>query len=204
MEKVGKMVFKMKPSKSGINKLPLFCQFRPACKNWGSSDEKFCRTWKFPAKRYMYNFYSTFAREGPLPLPNCFFCYTRPSSRSGLRPTRPPWLILLPRKVFCFTFTPSQVSYSWKKSYLKRSHSLCPLRAQWWSPFFLLTELLLWTVHIKHYYGFIWNLPCPAATPTFFTSLVFQQQDHMRFPFRYCLNFENTDLIFFAIFRKIN
>ena len=80
MEKVGKMVFKMKPSKSGINKLPLFRQFRPACKNWGSSDETFCRTWKFPAKRYMYNFYSTFAREGPLPLPNCFFCYTRPSS----------------------------------------------------------------------------------------------------------------------------
>ena len=123
---------------------------------------------------------------------------------SGLRPTRPPWLILLPRKVFSFTFTPSQVSYSWKTSYLKRSHSLCPLRAQWWSPFFLLTELLLRTVHIKHYYGFIWNLPCPAATPTFFTSLVFQQQDHMRFPFRYCLNFENTDLIFFAVFRKIN
>ena len=131
-------------------------------------------------------------------------CYTRPSSRSGLRPTRPPWLILLPRNIFCFTFTPSQVSYSWKKSYLKRSHSLCPLRAQWWSPFFLLTELLLRTVQIKHYYGFIWNLPCPAATPIFFTSLVFQQQDHMRFPFRYCLNFENTDLIFFAFFRKIN
>ena len=169
MEKVGKMVFKMKPSKSDINKLPLFRQFRPACKKLGNSDETFWRTWKFSAKWYMYIFYSTSAREGPLPLPNCFFCYTRPSSRSGLRPTRPPWLILLPRKVFCFTFTPSQVSYSWKKSYLKRSHSLCPLRAQWWSRFFLLTELLLRTVHIKHYYGFIWNLPCPAATPTFFT-----------------------------------
>ena len=80
MEKVGKMVFKMKPSKSGINKLPLFRQFRPACKKLGSSDETFRRTWKFSAKRYMYIFYSTSAREGPLPLPNCFFCYTRPSS----------------------------------------------------------------------------------------------------------------------------
>ena len=80
MEKVGKRVFKMKPSKSGINKLPLFCQFRPACKKLGSSDETFCRTWKFSAKWYMYIFYSTSAREGPLPLPNCFFCYTRPSS----------------------------------------------------------------------------------------------------------------------------
>ena len=80
MEKVGKMVFKMKPSKSGINKLPLFRQFRPACKKLGSSDETFWRTWKFSAKRYMYIFYSTSAREGPLPLPNCFFCYTRPSS----------------------------------------------------------------------------------------------------------------------------
>ena len=68
--------------------------------------------------------------------------------------------------------------------------------------FFLLTGLLLRTVHIKHYYGFIWNLPCPAATPTFFTSLVFQQQDHMRFPFRYCLNFENIDLIFLPFFAK--
>ena len=77
-----------------------------------------------------------FDRKGPLPLPNCFLCYTRPSSRSGLRPTRPPWLILLPRNISCFTFTPSQVSYSWKKSYLKLSHSLCPLRAQWWSRFF--------------------------------------------------------------------
>ena len=140
---------------------------------------------------------------GALPhLKNFWNAGTRPPSRSGLRPTRPPWLILLPRNIICFTFTPSQVSYSWKKSYLKRSHSLCPLRAQWLSPFFLLTELLLRTVHIKHYYGFIWNLPCPAATPTFFTSLVFQQQDHMRFPFRYCLNFENTDLIFFCRFSQ--
>ena len=136
MEKVGKMVFKMKPSKSGINKLPLFCQFRPACKNLGSSDETFCRTWKFPAKRYMYIFYSTSAREGPLPLPNCFFCYTRPSSRSGLRPTRPPWLILLPRKKFSFTFTPSKVSYFWRTSYVKLSHSHSALRAQWQCLFF--------------------------------------------------------------------
>ena len=83
MEKVGKRVFKMKPSKSGINKLPLFCQFRPACKKLGSSDETFCRTWKFSAKWYMYIFYSTSAREGPLPLPNCFFCYTRPSRGQG-------------------------------------------------------------------------------------------------------------------------
>ena len=140
--------------------------------------------------------------RGPSPFLNAFYATRDHLDLSGLRPTRPPWLILLPRKVFCFTFTPSQVSYSWKKSYLKRSHSLCPLRAQWWSPFFLLTELLLRTVHIKHYYGFIWNLPCPAATPTFFTSLVFQQQDHMRFPFRYCLNFENTDLIFFCRFSQ--
>ena len=83
MEKVGKMVFKMKPSKSGINKLPLFRQFRPACKKLGNSDETFWRTWKFSAKWYMYIFYSTSAREGPLPLPNCFFCYTRPSRGQG-------------------------------------------------------------------------------------------------------------------------
>ena len=90
MEKVGKMVFKMKPSKSGINKLPLFRQFRPACKKLGSSDETFWRTWKFSAKRYMYIFYSTSAREGPLPLPNCFFCYTRPSRGYCFAPpTRP-------------------------------------------------------------------------------------------------------------------
>ena len=117
----------------------------------------------------MYNFRNFLSGRGPYPFLNAF-CATRDHlDLSGLRPTRPPWLILRPRKVFCFTFTPSQVSYSWKKSYLKRSHSLCPLRAQWWSRFFLLTELLLRTVHIKHYYGFIWNLPCPAATPTFFT-----------------------------------
>ena len=100
------MVFKMKPSKSGINKLPLFCQFRPACKNWGSSDETFCRTWKFPAKRYMYNFYSTFAREGPLPLPNCFFCYTRPS-RSFRSASHPPSVTnLASEKSFFFHLYP--------------------------------------------------------------------------------------------------
>ena len=135
--------------------------------------------------------------RGPYPF-LIAFCATRDhlAGQVCVPPALRDSSILLPRNIICFTFTPSQVSYSWKKSYLKRSHSLCPLRAQWLSPFFLLTELLLRTVHIKHYYGFIWNLPCPAATPTFFTSLVFQQQDHMRFPFRYCLNFENTDLIF--------
>ena len=90
MEKVGKRVFKMKPSKNGINKLPLFSKFRPACKKLGNSDETFWRTWKFSAKWYMYIFYSTSAREGPLPLPNCFFCYTRPSrGYSFAPPTRP-------------------------------------------------------------------------------------------------------------------
>ena len=153
----------------------------------------------------MYNFRNFLSGRGPYPFLNAF-CATRDhlASQVCVPPALRDSSILLPRNIICFTFTPSLVSYSWKKSYLKRSHSLCPLRAQWWSPFFLLTELLLRTVHIKHYYGFIWNLPCPAATPTFFTSLVFQQQDHMRFPFRYCLNFENTDLIFFAVFRKIN
>ena len=104
MEKVGKMVFKMKPSKSGINKLPLFRQFRPACKNWGSFDETFCRTWKFPAKRYMYNFYSTFAREGPLPLPNCFFCYTRPSRGNCFAP---------PTRPISFTHPPDQSGHDY-------------------------------------------------------------------------------------------
>ena len=94
----------MKPSKSGINKLPLFCQFRPACKNWGSSDETFCRTWKFPAKRYMYNFYSTFAREGPLPLPNCFFCYTRPSRGNCFAP---------PTRPISFTHPPDQSGHDY-------------------------------------------------------------------------------------------
>ena len=120
MEKVGKMVFKMKPSKSGINKLPLFRQFRPACKKLGNSDETFWRTWKFSAKWYMYIFYSTSAREGPLPLPNCFFCYTRPSSRSGLRPTRPPWLILLPRKEsFSFHLYPISGQLTLQKTLLE-------------------------------------------------------------------------------------
>ena len=100
MEKVGKMVFKMKPSKSGINKLPLFRQFRPACKKLGSSDETFWRTWKFSAKRYMYIFYSTSAREGPLPLPNCFFCYTRPSVRSASHPPSVTNLASEKRKFF--------------------------------------------------------------------------------------------------------
>ena len=140
--------------------------------------------------------------RGPYPFLIAFFATRDHLDLSGLRPTRPPWLILLPRMIICFTFTPSQVSYSWKKSYLKRSDSLCPLRAQWWSPFFLLTELLLRTVHIKHYYGFIWNLPCPAATPTFFTSLVFQQQDHMRFPIQILSQFWKFWFYFFCRFSE--
>ena len=184
------MVLKTKPWKSGTNKLSLSRQFRAACKKLERLNLTFLRTRFIFRKGQGIYWKKIFARKGPLPLPNRFLRPTRVHlDLSGLRPTRPPWLILLPRNIICFPFTPSQVSYSWKKSYLKRSHLLCPLRAQWWSRFFLLTELLLRTVHIKHYYGFIWNLPCPAATPIFFTSLVFQQQDHMRFPFRYCLNF---------------
>ena len=104
MEKVGKMVFKMKPSKSDINKLPLFRQFRPACKKLGSSDETFWRTWKFSAKRYMYIFYSTSAREGPLPLPNCFFCYTRPSRGNYFAP---------PTRPISFTHPPDQSGHDY-------------------------------------------------------------------------------------------
>ena len=128
---------------------------------------------------------------------------TRRPPRSFRSASHPPSVTnLASEKYHLFHLYPVTGQLLLKKTYLKCSHSLCPLRAQWWSPFFLLTELLLRTVHMKHYYGFIWNLPCPAATPTFFTSLVFQQQDHMRFPFRYCLNFENTDLIFLPFFAK--
>ena len=42
--KMGIGVFKKIPSKSGINKLPLFCQFRPACEQLENSDGKFLRT----------------------------------------------------------------------------------------------------------------------------------------------------------------
>ena len=129
MEKVGKMVFKIKPSKSGINKLPLFRQFRPACKKLGSSDETFWRTWKFSAKWYMYIFYSTSAREGPLPLPNCFFCYTRPSST--LKVT---WLIFVlgifwnqKRAWSCIDITSCAQANTWTSTH---SHSQCALRAQ--------------------------------------------------------------------------
>ena len=204
MEKVGKMVFKMKPSKSGINKLPLFRQFRPACKNWGSSDETFCRTWKFPAKRYMYNFYSTFAREGPLPLPNCFFCYTRPPSRSGLRPTRPPWLILLPKNIICFTFTPSQVSYCWKKSYLKRSHSLCPLRAQWWSRFFSSHWTSSPNSSHKTLLWFYLKFAVSSCDSDFFHVTGVPTTGPHEIPIQILSQFWKYWFDFFAVFRKIN
>ena len=204
MEKVGKMVFKMKPSKSGINKLPLFRQFRPACKKLGSSDETFWRTWKFSAKWYMYIFYSTSAREGPLPLPNCFFCYTRPSSRSGLRPTRPPWLILLPRNIICFTFTPSQVSYSWKKSYLKRSHSLCPLRAQWWSRFFSSHWTSSPNSSHKTLLWFYLKFAVSRCDSDFFHVTGVPKTGPHEIPIQILSQFWKTDLIFFAVFRKIN
>ena len=196
MEKVGKRVFKMKPSKSGINKLPLFCQFRPACKKLGSSDETFCRTWKFSAKWYMYIFYSTSAREGPLPLPNCFFCYTRPSSRSGLRPTRPPWLILLPRKEsFSFHLYPISGQLTLQKTLLETFAFRLPPTGAMAKPIFSSH----WTSPNSSHKTLLWfYLKCPAVTPTFFTSLMFPQQDHMSFPLRYCLNFEKK-LIWFLL-----
>ena len=128
----------------------------------------------------------------------------RPPSRSGLRPTRPPWLILLPRKVFCFTFTPSQVSYSWKKSYLKRSHSLCPLRAQWWSPFFLLTELLLRTVHIKHYYGFFLKFAVSTCDSDFFHVTGVPTTGPDEIPIHILSQFWKYWFNFFAVSRKTN
>ena len=75
--------------------------------------------------------------RGPFPFLNAF-CATRDhlAGQVCVPPALRDSSILLPRNIICFTFTPSQVSYSWKKSYLKRSHSLCPLRAQWWKPIF--------------------------------------------------------------------
>ena len=77
MEKVGKMVLKIKPWKSGTNKLSSSRQFRAACKKLERLNLTFLRT-KFIFRKGQGIYWKKFfARKGPLPLPNRFLRLTR-------------------------------------------------------------------------------------------------------------------------------
>ena len=88
MEKVGKMVLKTKPWKSGTNKLSLSRQFRAACKKLERLNLTFLRTRFIFRKGQGIYWKKFFARKGPLPLPNRFLRPTRvhlaQSGTSGL------------------------------------------------------------------------------------------------------------------------
>ena len=77
MEKVGKMVLKTKPWKSGTNKLSLSRQFRAACKKLERLNLTFLRTRFIFRKGQGIYWKKFFARKGPLPLPNRFLRPTR-------------------------------------------------------------------------------------------------------------------------------
>ena len=95
MEKVGKMVLKIKPWKSGINKLLLSRQFRAACKKLERLNETFSRT-QFIFRKGLRIFWKKFfARKGPLPLPNRFLRPTRVHLEEIVSP-HPPDLSLYP------------------------------------------------------------------------------------------------------------
>ena len=77
MEKVGKVVLKTKPWKSGTNKLSLSRQFRAACKKLERLNLTFLRTRFIFRKGQGIYWKKFFARKGPLPLPNRFLRPTR-------------------------------------------------------------------------------------------------------------------------------
>ena len=77
MEKVGKMVLKTKPWKSGTDKLSLSRQFRAACKKLERLNLTFLRTRFIFRKGQGIYWKKFFARKGPLPLPNRFLRPTR-------------------------------------------------------------------------------------------------------------------------------
>ena len=147
----------------------------------------------------------SFEPTGPLPLSllNAIAGRGGHLDLSGLRPTRPPWLILLPRKEsFSFHLYPISGQLTLQKTLLETFAFTLPPTGAMAKPIFSSH----WTSPNSSHKTLLWfYLKCPAVTPTFFTSLMFPQQDHMSFPLRYCLNFEKkTDLIFFAVFHKIN
>ena len=146
-----------------------------------------------------------FDRKGPLPLPNRFLCYTRPS-RSFRSASHPPSVTnLASEKSFLFHLYPISGQLLLKKVLLETfAFTLPPTGAvvkpifssYWTSSPNSSHKTLLW---------FYLKFAVSSCDSDFFHEIQYhQQQDHMRFPFRYCLNFENTDLIFFAVFRKIN
>ena len=139
-----------------------------------------------------------FDRKGPLPLPNRFLCYTRPSSRSGLRPTRPPWLILLPRKEsFSFHLYPISGQLTLQKTLLETFAFTLPPTGAMAKPIFSSH----WTSPNSSHKTLLWfYLKCPAVTPTFFTSLMFPQQDHMSFPTQILSQFWKKLIWFFLPF----
>ena len=128
MEKVGKMVLKIKPWKSGTNKLSSSRQFRAACKKLERLNLTFLRT-KFIFRKGQGIYWKKFfARKGPLPLPNRFL---RPT-RVHLAPSRSRDLILF----FVFSETKRERGHAstscaqantWTCTH---SHSQCALRAQ--------------------------------------------------------------------------
>ena len=128
MEKVGKMVLKTKPWKSGTNKLSLSRQFRAACKKLERLNLTFLRTRFIFRKGQGIYWKKFFARKGPLPLPNRFL---RPT-RVHLAPSRSRDLILF--LVFSETKTErghASTSCAQANTWTSRhSHSQCALRAQ--------------------------------------------------------------------------
>ena len=128
MEKVGKMVLKIKPWKSGTNKLSSSRQFRAACKKLERLNLTFLRTKFIFRKGQGIYWKKIFARKGPLPLPNRFLRPTRVHlAQSGTS-------VLFLFFVFCQAKREcSQASTScaqantWTSTH---SHSQCALRAQ--------------------------------------------------------------------------
>ena len=128
MEKVGKMVLKTKPWKSGTNKLSLSRQFRAACRKLERLNLTFLRTRFILRKGQGIYWKKFFARKGPLPLPNRFL---RPT-RVHLAPSRSRDLILF----LVFSETKSKHGHAstscaqantWTSTH---SHSQCAHRAQ--------------------------------------------------------------------------
>ena len=128
MEKVGKMVLKTKPLKSGTNKLSLSRQFRAACKKLERLNLTFLRIRFIFRKGQGIYWKKFFARKGPLPLPNRFL---RPT-RVHLAPSRSRvgFLFLVfseTKRERGHASTSCAQENTWTSTH---SHSQCALRAQ--------------------------------------------------------------------------
>ena len=143
----------------------------------------------------------SFEPTGPLPLSLLNAIAGRGGHLAG-QVCVPPALrdssILLPRKEsFSFHLYPISGQLTLQKTLLETFAFTLPPTGAMAKPIFSSH----WTSPNSSHKTLLWfYLKCPAVTPTFFTSLMFPQQDHMSFPLRYCLNFEKNWFDFFLPF----